>query len=62
MHLHPAMTSQITAQHIAELHQQASRQRMVREVRAAKAASARNGRVQVARLRLSLRRRRPAAA
>ena len=62
MHLHPTMTSQIAAQHVAELHQQAARRRLVHEVRAAKAASARNGLVQVGWTRLSLRRSRPAAA
>jgi hypothetical protein len=62
MHLHPTMTSQIAARHIAELHQQAARQRLVCEVRAAKAAIARNDRMQVGRTRLSLRRPRPAAA
>ena len=32
--MHPEMTRQLAAQHIAELHQQAATHRMVRELRA----------------------------
>jgi hypothetical protein len=31
--MHPEMTQQLAVQHIAELHQQAARQRLVRELR-----------------------------
>jgi hypothetical protein len=57
--MHPTITSQIAAQRIAEWHQHAARQRLVRQVPAA-AASRRNGGVGWA--RLSLRRFRSAAA
>ncbi len=60
--MHPTITSQIAAQRIAEWHQQAARQRLVRQLRAADAASPRNGRVRAGGVRLSLRRSRPAAA
>jgi hypothetical protein len=60
--VHPTITGQIAAQHIAELHQQADRQRLARQLQAACAASPRNGRVRAGWARLSLRRSRPAAA
>ena len=60
--MHPTITSQIAAQRITEWHQQAARQRLVRQLRAADAASPRNGRVRAGWVRLSLRRSRPVAA
>ena len=60
--MHPTITSQIAAQRIAQWHQQAARQRLVHQLRAAGAASTRNGRVRAGWMRLSLRRSRPAAA
>jgi hypothetical protein len=62
MHMHPTITSQIAAQRIAEWHQQAATQRLVRQCRADGAASPRNGRVRAGWARLSMRRSRPAAA
>jgi hypothetical protein len=59
--MHPTITSRIAAQRIAEWHQHAARQRMVRQFRAA-AASPRNGRVRAGWIRLSLGRSGPAAA
>jgi len=59
--MHPTITSQITAQRIAEWHQQAARQRLVRQLRAG-AASPANGWVRAGWVRLGLRRSRPAAA
>jgi hypothetical protein len=55
--MHPTITGQIAAQRAAEWYQQAARQRLIRQLRAADAASPHNGRV-----RFSLRRFRPAAA
>ena len=60
--MHPTITSQIAAQRIAEWHQQAARQRLVRQLRAGGAASPANGRVRAGWVRLGLRRSRPAAA
>jgi hypothetical protein len=60
--MHPTITAQIAAQCTAEWHQQAARQRLVHQLRAAGAASPRNGRVRTGWARLSLRRSRPAAA
>ena len=60
--MHPTITSQIAAQRITEWHQQTARQRLAGKLRAAKAASPRNGRVRPGWVRLSLRRSRPAAA
>jgi len=60
--MHPTITSQIAAQRIAEWHQQAARQRLVRQLRAGGAASPANGRVRAGRARRGLRRSRPAAA
>jgi hypothetical protein len=60
--MHPTITGQIAAQRTAEWHQQAARQRLVRQLRAADATSPRNGRVRIGWVRLSLRRSRPAAA
>jgi len=62
MNLHPTIASQITAYRIAEWHQQAARQRLVRELRAGGANSPANGRVRAGWVRLGLRRSRPAAA
>ena len=61
MHLHPTIASQITGQRIAEWHQQAARQRQVRQLRAG-AASPADGWVRAGRARLGSRRSRPAAA
>jgi hypothetical protein len=60
--MHPTITGQIAAQRIAEWHQHAARHRLVRQCRAAGAASPCNGRVRAGWARLSLRRSRPAAA
>ena len=60
--MHPTITGQIAAQRIAEWHQQAARQRLVRPLRAADAAGPPKGRVRAGWVRLSLRRSRPAAA
>jgi hypothetical protein len=60
--MHPTITSQIATQRIAEWHQQAARQRLAGQLRAADAASPRNGRVRPGWARLSLRRSRPAEA
>ena len=62
MHPHPTITSQIRAQHIAELHQQAARLRLVRQIRAAQAASASKSSAQVGLARFVMHRSRPAAA
>ena len=62
MNMHPTIASQITAYRIAELHQRAARQRLVRELRAGGAKSPASGRVRAGRARLGLRRSRPAAA
>ena len=58
--MHPTITSQIAAQRIAEWHQQAAGQRLVRQLRAG-AASPANGWVRAGWPRLGLRSR-PAAA
>ena len=60
--MHPIIAGQIAAQRIAVPHQQAARQRLVRQVRAAGAASPVNGRVRAGWVRLSLRRTRLVAA
>jgi hypothetical protein len=60
--MHPTMTSQIAAQRIAEWHQQAARQCLVRQARAAGAAGPRKGRTRVGWVRLRFRRSRPVAA
>ena len=60
--MHPTITSQIAAQRIAEWQQQAARQRLAGQLRAAGAASPRHGRVRPGWLRLSLRRSGPTAA
>ena len=60
--MHPTITGQFAAQRIAERHQHAARQRLVHQLRAAGAASTRNGRVRAGWIRNSLRRSRPAAA
>ena len=62
MNMHPTIASQITAYRIAELHQQAARQRLVRELRAGDAKSPANGRARAGWVRLGLRRSRSAAA
>ena len=59
--MHPTITSQIAAQRIAELHQQAATRRLVRQLRAT-AASPGNGRVRAGWVRLSFRRSRPVSA
>ena len=58
--MHPTITGQIAAQRIAEWHQQAARQRLVRQLQAG-AASPANGWVRAGWPRLGLRSR-PAAA
>ena len=58
--MHPTITGQIVDQRIAEWHQHAARQRLVRQLRAVGAGSPCNGRVRVGWARLSLRRSRPA--
>jgi hypothetical protein len=60
--MHPIITGQIAAQRTAELHRQAVKQRLVRQLRAAGAASPRNGRVRADWVRLSFRRSQPTAA
>jgi len=60
--MHPTITSQIAAQRIAEWQQQAARQRLAGQLRAAGAASPRTGRVRPGWVRLSSRRSGPAAA
>lgn len=60
--MHPTITSQIATQRITELHQQAARQRLTRQLRVAGAAGPHNGRVRAGWARLSIRRSRPAAA
>jgi hypothetical protein len=60
--MHPIFADEIAAQRIAELHQQAAKQRLVRQLRAADAARPRNGRVRVGWVRRSFRRSRPVAA
>jgi hypothetical protein len=60
--MHPTITSQLTAQRITEWHQQAARQSLVRQLRSANAVSPANGRARTGRVRLSLRRSRPAVA
>ena len=62
MNPHPTVASQITAYRIAELHQQAAKQRLVRELRAGPTVSPAKGRVRAGWVRFSLRRSRPAAA
>ena len=62
MNLHPTIASQITAYRIAAWHQQAARQRLVRELRAGGANSPANGRVRAGWVSLGVRRSRPAAA
>jgi hypothetical protein len=60
--MYPIIAGEIAAQRIAVLHQQAARQRPVRQVRAAGAASLVNGQVRVGWVRLSLQRTRLLAA
>ena len=60
--MHPTMISQIAGQRTAEWHQQAARQRLVRQLRAADAASPRNGRMRAGWVRLSFGRSRPTVA
>jgi hypothetical protein len=60
--MHPTFTGQIAAQRIAELHQQAAKWRLIRQLRAVDPASPRNGQARVGQVRLGSRRSRPAAA
>jgi hypothetical protein len=60
--MHPTITSQIIGQRTAEWHQQAARHRLVRQLRAADAASPRNGRMRAGWVRLSFGRSRPTVA
>jgi hypothetical protein len=57
--MHPELTRQLVAQYIAELHQQAARQRLVRELRTGPGRATRHRRVWQ---RLRLRQPRPATA
>jgi hypothetical protein len=59
--MHPTFTEQIAAQRIAELHQEAAKQRMVGQLRA-DATSPRNGRARVSRIYRGFRRSRSAVA
>ena len=59
--MHPTITSQIAAQRIAEWHEQAAGQRLVRELRAGGSVRPRPGSVRAGWARLGLRRSRPAA-
>ncbi len=58
--MHPVLTQQLAAQHIAELHQQAARQRLVRELRTGPGRA--TGHRRAVWERLLLRRARPATA
>jgi hypothetical protein len=58
--MHPALTEQLAAERIADLHRQATRQRLLRELRARPRQAARRRRVAWPRLWWRLRR--PAAA
>ena len=60
--MHPTINAMIAAEKIADWHREAARQRLVCQLRAARAASPRNGRVRAGWVRPSLRRSRPAAA
>jgi hypothetical protein len=60
--MHPTITSQIAAQRIAELHQQAARQRLARQLRTGSAPSPRIDRLRGGWARLGFRHSRPAAA
>jgi hypothetical protein len=60
--MHPTIASQITAQRIAEWHQQAARQHLVRELRAGGPVRPADGGVRAGWARLGVRRSRPAAA
>jgi hypothetical protein len=57
--MYVVLTQQLAAQHIAELHQQGARQRLIRELRVRPSGSGRRRRMWV---RLPFRRPRPAAA
>jgi hypothetical protein len=58
--MYVVLTQQLAAQHIAELHQQGARQRLIRELRARPSAASRLRRPTW--VRLPFRRPRPAAA
>ncbi len=62
--MHPVLTQQLAAQHIAELHRQAARQRLIRELRTGPGRATRRRRAVWDRLpfRLPFRRPRPATA
>lgn len=60
--MYPIIAGEIAAQRIAVLHQRAAGQRLVRQVRAAGAASPVNGQVRVGWARLGLQRTRLLAA
>ena len=59
--MYVVLTQQLAAQHIAELHQQGARQRLIRELRARPSAASRRHRRRTW-VRLPFRRPRPAAA
>jgi hypothetical protein len=58
--MYVVLTQELAAQHIAELHQQGARQRLIRELRARPSAASRHHRRTW--VRLPFRRPRPAAA
>jgi hypothetical protein len=58
--MHPELTQQLAAQHVAELHQQAARQRLIRQARTGPRRAIRHRRAVWE--RLLLRRSRPATA
>jgi hypothetical protein len=58
--MYVVLTQELASQHIAELHQQGARQRLIRELRARPSAASRHHRR--TRVRLPFRRPRPAAA
>jgi hypothetical protein len=60
--MYVVLTEQIAAQHIAELHQQGARQRLIRELRARPSAASRHRHRHRTWVRLPFRRPRPAAA
>jgi hypothetical protein len=60
--MQPTFTGQIAAQRIAELHQQAAKQRLIHQLRSVHAASPGNGRTRAGLVHLGFRRSRPAAA
>lgn len=60
--MHPTINAMIAAEKIADWHREAARQRLARQLRTARAASPRNGRMRAGSARFGFRRSRPAAA